>query len=54
MKYYNSERESHLQWSDYVSGSREPMLWFCSFNPELTKVAFLSVRPLSHLQLKQH
>lgn len=40
MKYYNSERESHLQWSDYVSGSWEPMLWLCSFKLELTEGDF--------------
>lgn len=49
MKYYNFERESHLQWSD---NSRELTLWFCSLNLGLTEVTFPSVGALPHLHIK--
>lgn len=54
IKYYNYERESHLQWSDYVTGSRESILlvFVLSILSSL-EATFPSVRALSHLHLKQ-
>lgn len=52
MKYYNFEWKSHLQWSDYVSGSRELLFCLCSLNTGLTGVTFPSVGALPHLHIK--